>query len=201
MIPVYKDLKDALSKYKEVDTIVNFASSRSAYQATLDMLDFSQIKHITIIAEGVPERHTRHLIRKSKETKTIILGPSTVGGIKPGAFRIGNTGGMLDNIVSSKLHRPGSVGFVSKSGGLSNELANIISRCTNGVIEGMAIGGDRHPVTTFMDNVIRYQRDPRCKILVVLGEVGGVLEYEVAEAVKKGIITKPVIAWYNECIY
>lgn len=68
---------------------------------------------------------------------------SQVGGIKPGCFKIGNTGGMLDNILASKLYRPGSVAYVSRSGGMSNELNNIVSRTTDGVYEGVAIGGDR----------------------------------------------------------
>ena len=63
--------------------------------------------------------------------------------MKPGCFKIGNTGGMLDNILASKLYRPGSVGYVTRSGGLSNELNNIISMHTDGVNEGVAIGGDR----------------------------------------------------------
>ena len=52
-----------------------------------------------------------------------------------------------------------SVAYVSRSGGMSNELNNIISRNTNGVVEGVAIGGDRYPGTTFMDHLIRYQND------------------------------------------
>lgn len=124
-----------------------------------------------------------------------IIGPATVGGIKPGCFKIGNTGGMMDNIVASKLYRKGSVGYVSKSGGMSNELNNIISQTTDGVYEGVAIGGDRYPGTTFIDHMLRYQSDPECKILVLLGEVGGVEEYKVIEAVKQGIITKPIVAW------
>lgn len=71
---------------------------------------------------------------------------SQVGGIKPGCFKIGNTGGMLDNILASKLYRPGSVAYVSRSGGMSNELNNIISRTTDGVYEGVAIGGDRYVI-------------------------------------------------------
>ncbi len=84
-----------------------------------------------------------------------IIGPATVGGLKPGCFKIGNTGGMLDNILMSKLYRPGSVAYVSKSGGMSNELNNIISRNSNGVYEGIAIGGDRYPATTFIDHLLR----------------------------------------------
>lgn len=93
-----------------------------------------------------------------------------------GKFRIGNTGGFLDNIIASKLYRPGSVGYVSKSGGMSNELNSIISKNTNGVFEGVAIGGDRYPGTRFIDHLLRFNDDPDCKILVLLGEVGGIDE-------------------------
>ena len=56
--------------------------------------------------------------------------------MQAGAFRIGDTAGTLENIVSCKLYRPGSVGFVSKSGGLSNECYNVLSRVTDGLYEG-----------------------------------------------------------------
>ena len=80
------------------------------------------LKFFPSIAEGIPENMTRTLIKKAKEKGVIVIGPATVGGIKPGCFRIGNTGGMLDNIIRSKLYRPGSVAYVSRSGGMSNEL-------------------------------------------------------------------------------
>jgi ATP citrate (pro-S)-lyase len=131
----------------------------------------------------------------AQKKNVTIIGPATVGGIKPGAFKIGNTGGMMDNIVASKLYRPGSVAYVSKSGGMSNELNNIIAQNTDGVLEGIAIGGDRYPGTTFIDHALRFQSDPNCKIIVLLGEVGGVEEYRVIEAVKNRQITKPVVAW------
>lgn len=101
----------------------------------------------------------------------------------------------MDNIVASKLYRPGSVAYVSKSGGMSNELNNIVSLTTDGVYEGIAIGGDRYPGTTFIDHMLRFQDDPNAKVLLMLGEVGGVEEYRVIEAVKSGRITKPIVAW------
>jgi len=141
------------------------------------------------------EQRAREIAHVAQKKGVTIIGPATVGGIKPGCFKIGNTGGMMDNIVASKLYRKGSVGYVSKSGGMSNELNNIISQTTDGVYEGVAIGGDRYPGTTFIDHMLRYQNDPACKILVLLGEVGGVEEYKVIEAVKEGTITKPIVAW------
>ncbi|KAF9893265.1 citrate synthase [Aspergillus nanangensis] len=195
LLPVYQDVSKAMAKHPDVDTVVNFASSRSVYSSTMELMNCPQIKAIAIIAEGVPERRAREILVTAKEKGITIIGPATVGGIKPGAFKIGNTGGMMDNIVASKLYRKGSVGYVSKSGGMSNELNNIISQTTDGVYEGIAIGGDRYPGTTFIDHLLRYQADPECKILVLLGEVGGVEEYRVIEAVKNGTITKPVVAW------
>ena len=102
---------------------------------------------------------------------------------------------MLDNIVMSKLYRPGSVAYVSKSGGMSNELNNIICRNSDGVYEGIAIGGDRYPGSRFIDHLLRYNDNPSVHILVLLGEVGGVDEYEICDALKSGRITKPLIAW------
>ncbi|KXS16143.1 citrate synthase [Gonapodya prolifera JEL478] len=195
LLPVFTSLEEAISRYPDVDSVVNFASFRSVYESTRDIMKVPQIKNIAIIAEGVPEKRARQLLWQAKQKGVLIIGPATVGGIKPGCFKIGNTGGMMDNIVSSLLYRPGSVAYVSKSGGMSNELNNIISRTTNGVAEGVAIGGDRYPGSTFIDHLVRYEKDPSVQILLLLGEVGGVEEYDVAKAIKEKKITKPVVAW------
>ncbi|CAG0914020.1 unnamed protein product [Notodromas monacha] len=195
LVPVYKNMADAMAKHPDADVLVSFASLRSAYDSTIETMNFPQIRTIAIIAEGIPENYTRQLIKMADEKGVTIIGPATVGGIKPGCFKIGNTGGMMDNILSSKLYRPGSVAYVSRSGGMSNELNNIIARATNGVVEGVAIGGDRYPGTTFMDHLLRYQDDPDVKMLVLLGEVGGVEEYQVCQALEEKRITKPIVAW------
>lgn len=59
-----------------------------------------------------------------------------MGWLQAGAFKIGDTAGTLENIIACKLHRPGSVGFVSKSGGMSNEMYNVLARATDGLFEG-----------------------------------------------------------------
>ncbi|KAF2350302.1 Citrate synthase [Trinorchestia longiramus] len=195
LVPVYKNMADAMKKHPDADVLINFASLRSAYDSTLETLQYPQIRTIAIIAEGIPENMTRILIKRAQKAGVMIIGPATVGGVKPGCFKIGNTGGMMDNILHSKLYRPGSVAYVSRSGGMSNELNNIISLHTDGVYEGVAIGGDRYPGTTFMDHLMRYHDNPEVKMLVLLGEVGGVEEYEVCEALQSGRIKKPIVAW------
>eukprot|EP00747_Dinoflagellata_sp_TGD_P081144 gnl/TRDRNA2_/TRDRNA2_161181_c2_seq1.p1 gnl/TRDRNA2_/TRDRNA2_161181_c2~~gnl/TRDRNA2_/TRDRNA2_161181_c2_seq1.p1 ORF type:complete len:435 (-),score=74.07 gnl/TRDRNA2_/TRDRNA2_161181_c2_seq1:235-1539(-) len=78
---------------------------------------------------------------------------------------------------------------------MSNELNNIVTLNTDGVREGIAIGGDRWPGVRFLDVLMRFEADPSIKMMVLLGEVGGREEYGVAEAIADGRLTKPIVAW------
>jgi len=195
LIPMYRTIPEAVEKHSDLDVMVNFASFRSAYPTSKEALETDAIRTVVIIAEGVPERRARELRAIAKKKGKWIIGPATVGGIVAGAFKIGNTAGTLENIVESKLHRPGSVGFVSKSGGMSNEMYNIISRNSDGLYEGVAIGGDKYPGSTLLEHLLRYEKNPDIKMLVCLGEVGGKDEYEIVDALKEGLITKPLVTW------
>ena len=196
LIPIYRETAQALAAHPKIDTMVNFASFRSSYQTTMEAIDQEQLRVIAVIAEGIPERYSKAIRAKAaKVGGKIMIGPATVGGLTAGAFKVGNSAGELDNIVESKLHQSGSVGFVSKSGGLSNEANNIIARNADGLYEGVAIGGDRYPFSTLSEHLIRMNENPNIKMLVVLGEVGGEDEYTVIEAMKAGKITKPIVAW------
>ncbi|MFH1106325.1 MAG: citrate/2-methylcitrate synthase [Candidatus Micrarchaeota archaeon] len=195
LIPVFQNTKDAVAANSDADVFVNFASFRSAFQTSMEALTEKSIRTVTIIAEGVPERRSRELIAEARKLGKTIIGPATVGGISAGAFRIANSGGTIENIIACKLHRKGSAGLVSKSGGLLNEKFNVIARNSDGAAEGIAIGGDRFPGSTLLEHALRYEEDPDVKMIVVLGELGGTGEYEVADAIKAGKIRKPVVAW------
>ena len=195
LIPVYDSIKEAVKLNPSVDVFVNFASFRSAYDSSLEALESDSIKTVAIIAEGIPERLTKQLIAVAKKKNKCIIGPASVGGLSAGKFRIGNTAGTIENIIACKLYRPGSVGFVSKSGGLSNEMFNVISRNADGIYEGIAIGGDAYPGSRLIDHILRFEKIPDIKMIVALGEVGGTEEYEITDALKTNKITKPVVMW------
>ncbi|KAF9677214.1 hypothetical protein SADUNF_Sadunf08G0084700 [Salix dunnii] len=178
-IPVHSTVEAACAAHPTADVFINFASFRSAAASSMAALKQPTIRVVAIIAEGV------------------VIGPATVGGIQAGAFKIGDTAGTIDNIVACKLYRPGSVGFVSKSGGMSNELYNTIARVTDGIYEGIAIGGDVFPGSTLSDHVLRFNNIPQVKMIVVLGELGGRDEYSLVEALKQGKVNKPVVAWVS----
>jgi len=195
MIPLYKTTAEAKAAQPQADVLLNFASFRTAYDVTMEALEIGGFKSIMVTAEGIPERLARKMNATAKAQNVIVIGPATVGGIAPGAFKIANIGGTIENIVQSKLHRAGSCGLVTRSGGLFNELSNIIAINADGIAEGVAIGGDRFVGSVFIDNLLRMEANPEVKYMLLLGEVGGVEEYKVIEAVKSGKIKKPIIAW------
>lgn len=205
LIPMYTGIEEACRKHPSADVMINYASFRSAYATSLEALHQPSIKTLVIIAEGVPEQRSKELLAIADKAGKCIIGPATVGGIKPGAFKIGDTAGPIENIIDTRLYVPGFVGFVSKSGGMSNEMYNMLSLVCgqkNGahhhfpaLYEGIAIGGDRYPGSRIIDHLLRYEATPEVKLLVALGEVGGEGEYEIAEAVKAGKIKKPLVMW------
>jgi ATP-citrate lyase alpha-subunit len=195
ILPMYKTIAEAAKAHPDADVMVNFASHRSAFETTMEALEQDTIRTVAVIAEGVPERQARIMGATARKLGKVIIGPATVGGMMAGAFRIGNTAGTIENIIASKLYRPGCIGFVSKSGGMLNEAFNIISRNSDGAYEGIAIGGDRYPGSTMLDHIMRYEANPEIKMIACLGELGGEDEYRIINALKAGKITKPLVAW------
>jgi len=195
MVPLFKSTAEAKAAFPNADVLLNFGSFRTAYDVTMEAVELGGFKSIMVTAEGIPERLARKMNNTARAAGVTVIGPATVGAIAPGAFKIANIGGTIENIVNSKLHRAGSCGLVTRSGGLFNELSNIIAINADGIAEGVAIGGDRFVGSVFIDNMLRMEKNPEVKYMVLLGEVGGTEEYKIIEAIKNGQIKKPVIAW------
>nr|CAD1833215.1 unnamed protein product [Ananas comosus var. bracteatus] len=205
-IPVHSSIEAACSAHPTADVFINLHHfGGHAAASSMSALKQPTIRVVAIIAEGVPESDAKQLIAYARANNKVIIGPATVGGIQAGAFKIGDTAGTLDNIIHCKLYRPGSIGFVSKSGGMSNELYNTIARVTDGIYEGIAIGGDVFPGSTLSDHVLRFNNIPQTNILMssmsqndgCSRELGGRDEYSLVEALKEGKVHKPVVAWVS----
>ncbi|KAJ6891415.1 hypothetical protein NC651_024802 [Populus alba x Populus x berolinensis] len=158
-IPVHSTVEAACTAHPTADVFINFASFRSAAASSMAALKQPTVRVVAIIAEGVPQADTKQLIACARANNKVVIGPATVGGIQAGAFKIG---------------------------GMSNELYNAIARVTDGIYEGIAIGGDVFPGSTLSDHVLRFNNIPQVKMMVVLGELGGRDEYSLVEALKQG---------------
>ncbi|XWV25337.1 putative ATP-citrate synthase isoform X3 [Tupanvirus deep ocean] len=193
LVPIYPNIDLAVKNHPNVSGMVNFASFRTAFESTKHAFMHDNIKFVSILAEGMAENQTKELVLLSKKMNKMLLGPSTIGAIFPGSFRIGNAGGKLDYLINTRLHIRGNVGIVTRSGGLLNELCHMTSKVKLGISSAIAIGGDRYTGTNFADVVKFYEKDENTKLIVLLGEIGGLQEMEVANLVKKRLIRKPII--------
>ena len=167
----------ATKLHPTADVFINFASFRSAFESSMQALKEPTLRVVAVIAEGVPESDAKRLIAAASGANKLLIGPATVGGLQAGAFRFGDAAGTIEYIVECGLHRRGSVGFVSKSGGMSNECYSVLSRATDGLYEGVAIGGDSFPGSTLSDHALRYEAMPGVKMIVVLGVRKKVLRF------------------------
>ncbi|MEM1688570.1 MAG: citrate/2-methylcitrate synthase [Candidatus Anstonellales archaeon] len=194
LIPIYNDLNTALTTLNPT-VVINLASYRSARAPSELVLKYSSVRVLVIVAEGIPERDMKELIRIARDNQKIIIGPATFGAITVGALRAGVVGGDYSNILKSRLYSPGSVGVITRSGGLLNEMFRIVARNSNGVREGVAIGGDVFPGSTMLEHILRMEQDPDIDLIVAVSEIGGKEEYEIARMVQEGKIRKPLIMW------
>ncbi len=191
--PNYDSVPKEISS--KLDTLVNFASFRSAQSTSLEAMESGYFQNIIIIAEWIPERQTLEVIEKNETHNLNIVWPATVGAMSAWVFRAGNTGGSLDNIIDSHLYEPGNVWFVSKSWGMSNEMRRVIADRTNGTSLSIALGGDKYNIMDFPTAMKIMQEDESVKMIVMLWEIGGKDEIEVARMIQEKEITKPVVAW------
>lgn len=191
--PNFESIPENISK--KLDTCVNFASFRSAKKSTFEAMESGFFRNIVIVAEWIPERQTLEIIEKNKQLWLNIVWPATVGTMSAGVFRAGNTGGSLENILDSHLYQAGNVWFVSKSGGMSNELRRVIADRTNGTGLSIALGWDKYNIMDFPAAMKIMQDDENVKMIVMLWEIWGRDELEVARMIAEKEITKPVVAW------
>ncbi len=179
-IPVYKTVKEAVTANAAINTALVYIAPNRAYAGAVEALEDPNIKLVSMITEGVPEKDAKLLAKLAQKKGKIFNGPSAIGIISAGECRLGVIGGAYDNLVLSKLYRPGSFGVITKSGGLSNEIIWICSQFADGVTTAIGIGGDTYPGSDYVTYLEMFENDPQTKAVVIVGEMGGDLEEKAA---------------------
>ena len=166
-----------------------FVPPRFTKDAVLEAID-SGIKKIVTVADGIP-LHDSLLIRQTAiEKKAMVIGGNTSGVISPGKAMMGFFPYWIE-----RVYKPGRIGVMTRSGSLTNEVTAMIVEAGFGVSTLVGIGGDSVPGTRFAEMLPYYQADQETDAVVIIGELGGTMEEEAAEAVKKGIFNKPLVAF------
>ncbi len=187
-VPVYNSVKEARAVH-DLNASFIVVPPLFAKSAVLEALD-NDIKLVLVFTENVPLHDSAAMIAKAREKKAVLIGPASVGMISPGIGRIGPIGGLPDMV--DKVYKKGSIGIISKSGGMTNETAWVIRQAGLGQSTVIGMGGELLVGATYADLLRLFEKDPETKAVVVFGELGGTYEDQIAEVLKNKEFTKPI---------
>lgn len=183
-VPVFNSVSQAVDE-TGANVALIFVPPPFAADAILESAD-AGIPLVVCITEGVPVRDSTMVMRYLEGRPTRLLGPNCPGLITPGAkAKVG--------IMPGNIHMPGSVGVVSRSGTLTYEAVDQLTKLGIGQSSCIGIGGDPVSGTTFVDVLSMLNDDPETEAIVMIGEIGGTKEQEAAAFIKANV-NKPVAA-------
>lgn len=182
--PVFNTVAEAVEK---VDANASIIFVPPAFGAdAITEAAFAGIKVIICITEGIPVKDMIVAKQVVKSHGATLIGPNCPGIITPGEAKIG--------IMPGNIFSPGTVGLISRSGTLTYEAVDQLTKVGLGQSTAIGIGGDPVIGTTHLDAVKLFQEDPNTESIVLIGEIGGSAEEEAAAYIKEHV-TKPVVAF------
>ncbi len=182
--PVFNTVSEAV-KQTGADVSIIFVPPAFAADAIMEAAD-AGIKVIVCITEGIPVKDMLYAKEYIRDRDCRLIGPNCPGVITPGEAKVG--------IMPGFIHQKGSVGIVSRSGTLTYEAVDQLTKAGLGQTTGIGIGGDPIIGTTTRDAVELFMNDPETKGIVMIGEIGGSMEADAAYWIKEHG-TKPVVSF------
>ena len=183
-VSVFDTVREAVAETQPNVSII-YVPAKFAPDAIYEAVD-NGIPFVICITEGIPVLDMAPVYAYVKAKGARLLGPNCPGIITPGEAKVG--------IMPGFIHKPGSVGLVSRSGTLTYEVVDALTKAGMGQSTAIGIGGDPIIGTSFVDALALFQADPKTEKIVMIGEIGGTDE-EDAAAFIAAHVTKPVVGF------
>jgi len=183
-VPVFDTMQEVLDEMK-ADTSIIFVPPAHAAEAIFEAAE-AGIKLVVCITEGIPVKDMVKVLQYINDKEVRLIGPNCPGITTPGGARVG----IMPDFIFSK----GNVGVVSRSGTLTYEVVDTLSKASIGQSTCIGIGGDPLIGTSFIDALGMFEDDPDTSSIVMIGEIGGTAEQEAAQYIKE-YVSKPVVSY------
>jgi succinyl-CoA synthetase alpha subunit len=190
-VPVYDCVLD-ITRDRKVDGAVVCVPPRFTRDAVFEALE-NDIKLIVIVTERIPRFEVAQMVELAAQKGARIIGPNCLGIISPEEAKMGGIGGPAED--TRKAYRKGSIGVMSRSGGMTTEIANTLTAAGLGQSTAVSIGGDAIIGSTYAELMPLFEADPETRAIAIYSEPGGRMEAELAEWVKENRSRLPIVAF------
>jgi len=191
-VPVYDTVREIVLKHGQPDGSIVSVPPRFTRDAVFEALE-NGIKLVVVVTENIPRKEVAQMVELATLRGARIIGPNCLGMISPGEAKMGGVGGPAAN--TRQAYTKGPIGVMSRSGGMTTEIASTLTAAGLGQSTCVSIGGDAIVGTTYAELMPLFEADPETKAIAIYSEPGGRMEAELAEWVTRNKSRLPIVAF------
>ncbi|GJM19036.1 MAG: succinyl-CoA synthetase subunit alpha [Phycisphaeraceae bacterium] len=191
-VPVFDSVAQAVEACGGIDVSVILVPARFVKGAAVEAIE-AGVKLLLLVPDRVPVWDAMAIAKCAQKHGAEFVGPNTLGILSPDQAVIGMMGGRAES--AKAWFRPGPVGVISRSGGMSSSTAYYLGKSGIGISTIVHVGGDSVLGLRIPDVALQFQDDPQTEAIVIFGEIGGSQEEDLARLMNEGRVTKPVVAY------